>query len=508
MLEYTNESGDIYNEDEINQFAQDQNTTFDDIIKRNNLKQKSNKQKVSPGKTNPVAKKDAIVTEKNTASKSEPTSSVSKKRKSLFEQNIETIAPERNLTFEESMNKAIKTKQSKDKVAADVQKSLTSSRNSLVSNITGQPNPSTGRSIMLEKSDEENLKKLQEQEKIDFAKGDVRLKETAIRNNTEYKAANDLLTIASTLPEEFTNELDTDIQSQIDRDGKEYTQNISGNAGFVGGASVTKKYNAFEKEKKQAINEFNKANRPATQQEILNRAAEIYKQDKTSEKLYSQKWDALENLDGYGDDVKKFFKDYNISKKTVADYDLAKTDAQKNYTQKAIEHSVLKTKDLEAQLKPADYKYTTQEELDTQNNLISQINANKKEIKDNANYYDKLLEKSGALADASTSLKDDIELQSKDWGWWSRTGRKIWHSYVEDFGGGVAGGLAYIDDLVMGAVTAGEWDNAMGKEVSRIQKENTEAYESKMPTPRGAFTSPEAFMERAAGALIDQLPII
>jgi len=121
MLEYTNELGDIYNEDEINQFAKDQNTTFDDIIKRNNLKQKSNKQKVSPGKINPVAKKDAIVTEKNTASKSEPISSVSKKRKSLFEQNIETIAPGRNLTFEESMNKTVqRKKQEKEKFNATI----------------------------------------------------------------------------------------------------------------------------------------------------------------------------------------------------------------------------------------------------------------------------------------------------------------------------------------------------------------------------------------------------
>jgi len=37
MAEYTNEFGDVYDEDEINQFAQDQDTTFDDIIERNNL---------------------------------------------------------------------------------------------------------------------------------------------------------------------------------------------------------------------------------------------------------------------------------------------------------------------------------------------------------------------------------------------------------------------------------------------------------------------------------------
>ncbi len=37
MAEYTNEFGDVYSEDEINQFAQEQETTFDDIVARNNL---------------------------------------------------------------------------------------------------------------------------------------------------------------------------------------------------------------------------------------------------------------------------------------------------------------------------------------------------------------------------------------------------------------------------------------------------------------------------------------
>jgi hypothetical protein len=37
MAEYTNEFGDVYSEDEINQFAQEQETTFEDIVERNSL---------------------------------------------------------------------------------------------------------------------------------------------------------------------------------------------------------------------------------------------------------------------------------------------------------------------------------------------------------------------------------------------------------------------------------------------------------------------------------------
>ena len=44
MEEYINEEGDLYTIDEINQTAKDNNTTFDDIIKRNKLALKPKKQ--------------------------------------------------------------------------------------------------------------------------------------------------------------------------------------------------------------------------------------------------------------------------------------------------------------------------------------------------------------------------------------------------------------------------------------------------------------------------------
>ena len=76
MEEYINEEGDLYTIDEINQTAKDQNTTFEDIVKRNNLALNAKKEK--PGKPKPVAKKDVPVTVKNTASKSVKPSSASR----------------------------------------------------------------------------------------------------------------------------------------------------------------------------------------------------------------------------------------------------------------------------------------------------------------------------------------------------------------------------------------------------------------------------------------------
>jgi hypothetical protein len=506
MLEYVNENGESYTEDEINQFAKDNNTSFDDIIAKNGLTPKKQKENVSPGKQKTVAKKDANATAPNTASKLAPTSSDSKKRKSFFDQAIETPS------FEESANKAIKAKKEQEKIAYDLEKSLRSSRADLTSQITGQTNPSTQRSIMLEKVDADNLAKQKEQEKIDLAKGEIRLKETTIRNDKTYREASELLKQATILPKEFEDELNNEINSQKERNGKAYTEyQTPGGVGYIGGGANTeikRKFIAFENERKQALNEFKKIKKAPTEQEILNRAAQIYKQNKTEERLYSQKWDALENLEGYGEEVQKFFIDYDINKKTVADDDLAKTNAQKVYTQKALEHSVSNIENLKKRLKPAGYEYKTQQEIDEQNTLIEQINLNKKEIGDNIKYYDKLSNNEAVLENASTSLEKDIELQKKDWNWWSRTGRKIWNSYVNEFGGSVAGALAYADDLIMSTVTGGSWDNRIGKDVARMKQENKEEYESKMAPNRGTFTSPEAFMENAADAIISQLPQI
>ena len=59
MEEYINEEGDLYTIDEINQTAKDQNTTFEDIVKRNNLALNAKKEK--PGKPKPVAKKFSTI---------------------------------------------------------------------------------------------------------------------------------------------------------------------------------------------------------------------------------------------------------------------------------------------------------------------------------------------------------------------------------------------------------------------------------------------------------------
>jgi hypothetical protein len=84
MEEYINDAGELYTIEEINQAAEDNKTTFEDIIKRNKLSLKSKKTKPveevipqAPGKPKPVVKKGAVAAVKSTASKLVKPSSVS-----------------------------------------------------------------------------------------------------------------------------------------------------------------------------------------------------------------------------------------------------------------------------------------------------------------------------------------------------------------------------------------------------------------------------------------------
>jgi hypothetical protein len=82
MAKYINDLGDIYDEEELVQFASEQNTTLDDIINRNELKKESEELNIiadeeDPKKKKAAAKKGAPVAAKSTASKSAKVSSVS-----------------------------------------------------------------------------------------------------------------------------------------------------------------------------------------------------------------------------------------------------------------------------------------------------------------------------------------------------------------------------------------------------------------------------------------------
>lgn len=434
MLEYINENGEAYTEDEINQFAKDNNSSFEDVLKKNKLTPKQKKQKVSPGKINPVAKKGAIVTEKNTASKSEPTSSASKKRKSLFEQNIETIAPERNLTFEESMNKAIKTKQNKDKVAADVQKSLTSSRNSLVSNITGQPNPSTERSIMLEKSDEDNLKKLQEQGKqteFEQSKMEARYAKAALaKNNKDF--------LAQTKPsEDYILEVDDEIKNKVTADGTDETYMVYGKNDFTAPEERTRKINSFPEEKKEVITELQKAGTLSKYNEkaILGLAAEKYKKKKLADYVNDKTVSFYTNT---SEETKNLFEDYNKKNAKFLGLDLEKKATVNGLIYDHLNKTANEIIPLEKKLKSYGTKpiFKTQKELDDYKEIYDEYNSLRSGANELLTAYSRNNNAIGSSKEKLQSAEKEYDLAKRNYGFLTGAGVRTFGAFA-DMGGSV-----------------------------------------------------------------------
>ena len=457
-----------------------------------------------PGKKKPVVVGDATVAgTKNTASKSAKPSSVSQDNPFGKVKLFDPL----NIT-KNALDNARLQKSKKAPVFTDESKSnYTKLDFSALDNTQKQFNfKDTGKSVEFIEKEAEKRKDKEYEDLISLKK----LKDTALRNTKDYQEAISIINKAGELDDDFNAELEADIQAQKQRNGKIETINMSnGGIGGLGGGNYqsSSKFLAFPDERKQIINQFKKENKKYTENEVVELAAELYKNKKEKQRIYNQKYDAFEDLDGYSDAVQSFVKDYTTNEDKIADVGLAKIVTQKNYTQAAIEKKAEEQALLESKLKPKNYKFTSQEELDEQNELIQQINKGRQELKSGFDHYKSLNEEETNLQSASTTLKQDVDLLNKEWGWWERTGLKTLNAF-SSLGGSLAGGAAYLADLGVQAGTLGNWDNSFGNYISEKAKTNKEFYESKIAKPREATYSIESFGEKAADAILNQLPII
>ena len=341
-------------------------------------------------------------------------------------------------------------------------------------------------------------------------RGIQKYRDNVIKNDKAYAEASNIMAKANIVSKEFEDELDLDIENQIKRNGQIREISTAAYGSMTGGFGQTKiksKFEAFPKERKLVIESFKKQNKPYTETEVLNISKDLYRNNKIKDQQYNQKTDAFESLDGYNDDVKDFFKAYTSDAKKISDIDLAKITVQKGYMQGLVEKKAKAQEILEKQLKPKEYKFSTQEEVDKENLLVYQINQGRKSLKEDYNHYNELVLNQDKLQNTSTTLAEDIELHNKEWGWWARTGLKTAKA-LNDFGGGVAGGAAWLADLSVNIPTGGDFGNKFGEFVSETTKFNDEFYGGNLPKQRSASYSIESFGENAANAILSQLPII
>ena len=347
----------------------------------------------------------------------------------------------------------------------------------------------------------------QEEERL---RGIQRYRNTVLRNEPKYKEVSNLMAKANIVPKEFEEELDNDIKSQLDKNGKEQAASFATGGSFGMGVPQTyakSNFVAFPKERKLVIESFKKQNKPYTESEVLNASKDLYRNNKIEAQQYNQKYDGFETLDGYDDDIKDFLKEYKVDSKKINDIDLAKITVRKGYMQGLVENKAKDQEILEKQLKPKDYKFSTQEEVDKENLLVYQINQGRKSLKGDYDHYNELVLKQDKLQDTSTTLAEDIELHNKEWGWWAKTGLKTWGS-AQSFGGSIAGGAAWLTDLGVNAATGGDWGNEFGEIVSEKAKKNQDILDKNLPKARDNFYSIESFGENAASAILNTAPFI
>jgi hypothetical protein len=488
-----------FSEEDVIAKAEEKGLDLDSYINEFGIKRKEDK---APGKPKTAVKKDVVAAVKSTVSKSEPFSS----EQQGFDISDPTGA---NKTFAKSTTKATKLYK-QPPVLSDVSASRYNSFDFSALDKNQKSFNFKEEGI----SSEFKAKKAKEQElkQEDDLRSLQKLNKTTVRNTKSYQEALNIINQAGNLDEDFNAELEADIQFQKQKNGKleTITMPSGGIAGFGGGTGQESSYKfaAFPEERKQIINQFKKQNKAYSENDLVELSAELYKNKKEKQRIYNQKFEAFETLDGYNDDVKSFLKDYTKNEDQITDIDLAKITTQKNYTQGAIEKKAKDQALLESKLKPIDPNSSSQEEVDNQNLLIQEVNKGRQELKTSLEHYKDLNESENKLQGTSTTLKQDIELQGKEWGWWSRTGLKTLNAFGT-FGGAIAGGVAYLADLgIQSYVPLATQKNYFGDIVSERAKSNREFFDSNIAKPRETMSSIEAFGENSADAILNQLPLI
>jgi hypothetical protein len=315
MAKYTNEFGDVYNEDEINQFAQDQNTTFDDIIERNNLGIAEDA--VDQEKSLPKPKKKPIV------KAATPAKTQKQKVADVLQKPIETDfsslgGPSNRLSTKEAMKTpAQKTKEVKAIAETKKQTAL-------------------------------------EQAKIEarYAKAAAKIA------NKEY--------LAKTQPtQEYVSDLDKDIANKIKADGTYEEYMDYGQSEFDAPIKRSVRVNSFEKEKKEVVQWLLKSGKLLnyTPKEILDLAAKKYKKNEEAKYINDQTISFYNNT---SKETKDLLEDYAKKEKNFQSLDLEKKTTVNREIYKHLEDSAEEVIELETKLKAYGDKpvFKTQEEAD------------------------------------------------------------------------------------------------------------------------------------------------
>ena len=255
-------------------------------------------------------------------------------------------------------------------------------------------------------------------------------------------------------------------------------------------------------ERKKAADKLLRSGIEITDTAVDAEAENIWKSKRRKEKIYSKQYDFMEYLDGFDDNVSEVLKKYKLNDKAINDIQTAKSVTKADYIKQSIDDDYARFSKIQESLKPKDYKFTTQEEVDAENEKIQELTKIKDRTEKSLNMLGGLQAEYDSLADKSISLKDEVELFNKEWSWWGRTGLKTWNAF-NIAGGGIAGAGAFVMDPFVYLFTGKE--NYFGNNVAEVVKSNAEFFSDMIPANR-EVSDLESLGEFVGSELLTQAP--
>jgi sulfur carrier protein ThiS len=419
MANYLNKEGILYTQEEIEAAALENNVDVDTILADNELSLEGEK----PGKKQSVVvKKPTTAQEKSkSVSPSGNTSSgwnTKTKPKTMGEQIVSTFQEEKK-----NQPKPVDFKAAKQRLAAQAGEVDPSS-------VPGSFGYKTFKAT--KKKEEEKAKQLEE-EKIAF---EARTASTSLRNNDEAKKWFEDAKEAAKLTDEETVGLDEFINLEIAKNGQiERVDTSEGKnkaliskGGFSGEPEgvVDQPYQAFPEQVKKIKTQLKSENllNKFSEDEILQKAAGLWKVENAKKIQESKFRDALEDTTNISQTAKEIVNNYTVKTKGKEELDYVKNTIFKEGLDKSVEKNINDVNKIDEQLKPKGYKFQTQDEINTQNDLITKRNTLIKDLED----LSELKNETSKKIVASSKNIDDLNLQSdmfsRDYSY-SGVGKKI-----------------------------------------------------------------------------------
>jgi hypothetical protein len=390
MLEYIDDLGQTYTEDDINKMAAEQKISADAIIKDKKLKQKSTKTAVT---TKPKEKKYPW---SDGQEKKEEVGFLSNFKKSKKDQSL---AP--------ATTKSTTSKQEKDGYGQALQESMdyfTETRTREAIGLEAAPLPGSFGRKKFEQEQEvltkktQRKKEIEEEEKTIFS---AKVADLDLKYNDNASQGYKLALEASQLNEEDVNYLDEYVKNELARD-KKFVEN-SAMYSRIGEADPDP-YIAFEKQRKTVIQRLKKEGTldEYNENQILQEAALEWKKQEEA-KIREDKFTRhLANNSNITEKSQAIIKNYTIAKGENAALTYINSSTARNELvkeQSDIEDKIIK---IDSNLKPKNYKFTTQEEVDAQNALIN-------EREELVGYYNKNNDLAKTLENKISSSSNEVK---------------------------------------------------------------------------------------------------